>query len=67
MIATFNLPEDDNYVYHAIASVTLAQVQVAIDHGAVSGLHAWYFDREGRPVTTPSCDGLFRESKELNA
>lgn len=53
IIATFNLPKDDNYVYHAIASVTLAQVQAAIDHGAESGLHAWYLDSEGRPVTSP--------------
>lgn len=57
---TFGLPEDDNYVYHAIASVSLAQVQHAIDvyknttkHGAESGLHAWYFDNEGEPVKSP--------------
>lgn len=50
IITTFNLPENDTYVYHAIASVTLAQVQAAISHGAGSGLHAWYLDNEGKPV-----------------
>lgn len=53
IITTFSLPKDDSYVYHAAASVTLAQVQVAIDHGAESGLHAWYLDSEGTPVTSP--------------
>jgi len=53
IIKTFNLPEDDSYVYHAIANVTLAQVQGAINHGAGSGLHAWYLDNNERPVTTP--------------
>lgn len=53
IIKTFNLPEDDSYVYHAIASITLSQVQNAIIHGAESGLHAWYLDSEGRPVTSP--------------
>jgi hypothetical protein len=53
IIATFNLPDDDSYVYHATASVTLAQVQIAIDHGAESGLHAWYLDSEGKSVTGP--------------
>ena len=47
---TFNLPYNDKYVYHAIASVTLSQVQEAINHGAAQGLHGWYFDEEGKPV-----------------
>lgn len=50
IIATFNLPYNDSYVYHAIASVTLSQVQEAINHGGKAGLHAWYMDDEGKPV-----------------
>ena len=52
IISTFSLPHDDSYVYHAIASVTLSQVQTAIDHGGDSGLHAWYLDGTGKSVVT---------------
>lgn len=50
IISTFNLPPNDDYIYHATASVTLSQVQTAINHGGDSGLHAWYLDDEGNPV-----------------
>ena len=50
IISTFHLPPSDDYVYHATASVTLAQVQAAIKHGRGSGLHEWYLDGEGKPV-----------------
>ncbi len=50
IISTFNLPQNDSYVYYATASVTLSQVQEAINHGSKAGLHAWYLDDEGRPV-----------------
>lgn len=46
----FNLDENDHYVYHAIASVTLEQVQQVIDAGGANGLHKWYVDAEGKPV-----------------
>lgn len=49
IISAFNLAESDNYVYHAIASVTLAQVQGSIEHGGERGLHAWYPDASGKP------------------
>ncbi|KAL8638562.1 MAG: hypothetical protein Q9228_004290, partial [Teloschistes exilis] len=49
IISAFNLAQSDNYVYHAIASVTLAQVQEAIDHGAENGMHAWYPKEAGEP------------------
>ena len=43
----FNLKQNDTYVYHAVMSVRLAQVQSAVD-AAVSGeapsLRRWYFD-----------------------
>ncbi|KAL8947429.1 MAG: hypothetical protein Q9222_006287 [Ikaeria aurantiellina] len=48
IVAAFDLAKSDNYVYHAIASVTLAQVQEAIEHGGEHGLHAWYPDESGR-------------------
>ena len=50
IISTFNLPPNDDYIYHATASVTLSQVQTAINHGGDSGLHAWYLDQEAKPV-----------------
>lgn len=56
IITAFNLDEKDDYVYHAIASVTLEQVQQVTDAGGANGLHMWYVDAEGksvRPVTFP--------------
>ena len=53
ILSTFNLPPDDDYTYHATASVTLSQVQTAINHGGDSGLHAWYLDEEGKAVNLP--------------
>ncbi|KIW00133.1 uncharacterized protein PV09_08311 [Verruconis gallopava] len=50
----FGLKPTDDYVYHAIASVTLAQVQVAIDHGSANGMHAWYRDEAGQQIAPPS-------------
>lgn len=49
-IKTFDLPQNDTYVYHAIASVTLDQVQQAVDHGGEALLHAWYRDLDGKSV-----------------
>ncbi|KAF2418939.1 hypothetical protein EJ08DRAFT_46370 [Tothia fuscella] len=49
----FGLRPEDDYVYHAVASVTLAQAQVAIDHGDVNGLHAWYRDEIGQQIPPP--------------
>jgi hypothetical protein len=46
----FNLQPTDDYIYHATASVTLAQVQVAIDSGDRNGLHAWYRNDNGEQV-----------------
>ena len=37
-----NVPEADEYVYHAIASVKLSQVQRAVDVGGAKGMHGWY-------------------------
>jgi hypothetical protein len=52
IIKAFRLKDSDDYIYHAIASVTLAQVQQAINHGAGENgmLHAWYRDPGGNQV-----------------
>ncbi|KAL8784976.1 MAG: hypothetical protein Q9213_003637 [Squamulea squamosa] len=53
IISAFNLAGSDNYVYHAAASVTLTQVQDAIQHAGEHGLHAWYPDETGKPSELP--------------
>jgi hypothetical protein len=55
IIQAFGLKDSDDYIYHATASVTLAQVQHALNSGAGKDgiLHAWYKDSEGKQVTTP--------------
>ena len=50
IIAAFDLPSNDHYVYYAIASVTLADVQQAIAAGDQHGLHAWYMDDSDKLV-----------------
>lgn len=50
-IATsFAIPKRDSYVYHAIVSVTLPEVQHAVSAGDVNGMHRWYLD----PASDPS-------------
>lgn len=41
--AYFGIAPTDTYVYHAITSVTLPQVQHVVDLGGKNGLHAWYW------------------------
>ncbi|KAH8908075.1 hypothetical protein BR93DRAFT_967925 [Coniochaeta sp. PMI_546] len=50
----FRLPKTDNYVYHAITSVLLAQVQDIVDRGRDNGLHDWYQDEAGAALPPPS-------------
>ncbi|KAK0655848.1 hypothetical protein B0T16DRAFT_364570 [Cercophora newfieldiana] len=53
----FHIPKDDAYVYHAIASVTLAQVQAMVRLGDKNGLHNWYEgcrNDEGEKLPSPS-------------
>ena len=54
LTTAFRLPDGDDYVYHATASVTLAQVQSAINAGPFHGLHDWYLDAESKPAGHPS-------------
>lgn len=49
--ALFKLPEKDDYVYHATASVSLAEVQHIVQLGGVNGLHSWYKTSDGTPVS----------------
>jgi hypothetical protein len=48
----FELNNKDDYVYHAIASVTLQQVQSAVNAGSLNGMHAWYKDTDGKQVSS---------------
>jgi hypothetical protein len=50
IVRAFKLKPNDDYVYHAIASVTLDQVQAAINAGGLNGMHAWYTDENGHQV-----------------
>ncbi|KHN94256.1 uncharacterized protein MAM_07892 [Metarhizium album ARSEF 1941] len=47
------LPEADVYIYHAIASVKLAQAQHVVDRGGDNGLHAWYKAEDGSTRPPP--------------
>jgi hypothetical protein len=39
---SFSIPRSDKYTYHAMVSVSLAQVQHVVGLGDANGLHAWY-------------------------
>ncbi|EOO01631.1 hypothetical protein UCRPA7_2843 [Phaeoacremonium minimum UCRPA7] len=49
----FQLPANDSYTYHAMTSVTLAQVQHVVSLGAANNLHAWYADPETKEPLQP--------------
>jgi hypothetical protein len=53
ILTTFGLPHDDTYTYAAVAEVTLLQAQTYVEFGGQGGLHAWYRDNEGKPVSPP--------------
>lgn len=55
IITAFNLAQSDNYVYHATASVTLAQVQKAIEHGGDHNFHNWYPEDSGQASAVSIC------------
>lgn len=54
----FKLPATDKYVYHAITSVQLAQVQEVVKRGRANGLHDWYRNEAGEPVSSTSHGNL---------
>lgn len=51
IVTAFGLPERDTYTYHAMTSVTLAQVQHVVSLGGANNLHAWYRAEDGAPVS----------------
>ena len=50
IITGFGLSSHDDYVYHAIASVSLSQVQGAVEAGTENGLCDWYPAADGSTV-----------------
>ncbi|CAK3977121.1 hypothetical protein DOTSEDRAFT_50577 [Lecanosticta acicola] len=54
ILKAFGLDIRDDYVYRAVAEVTLLQAQTYIEFGAQGGLHAWYRDAEGQARPSPT-------------
>lgn len=50
IIGAFDLPQEDDFVYHAVMSVTLADVQGAVNAGLAKPLCVWYRDEKGDSV-----------------
>lgn len=50
ILTAFGLPSRDNYVYKAVAAVSLEQAQAHVAAGGNNGLHGWYKTSEGQPV-----------------
>lgn len=53
--AAFSIPKNDMYVYRAQGETTLAITQRAINGKRANGLHNWYHDEEGKPVSGTTC------------
>lgn len=51
ILDTFGLKPSDRYTYAAVAEVSLQQAQDYLNHGGNGGLHSWYRDDEGKPVS----------------
>ncbi|KAK2045192.1 hypothetical protein LZ31DRAFT_521379 [Colletotrichum somersetense] len=47
VVLSFRLPDPDDYVYHAMTAVRLAEVQRVVAMGRANGMHAWYRDDGG--------------------
>ncbi|KAI1140751.1 hypothetical protein F5Y05DRAFT_374739 [Hypoxylon sp. FL0543] len=67
VVLSFSLPPPsrDPYVYHAIVSVTLPEVQHVVSLGRQNGLHSWYFAPSSAPSPSPSLSND-DESKNAN-
>jgi hypothetical protein len=52
IIKAFGLKPNDDFVYRAIAEVTLLQAQTYLEFGGQGGLHGWYLDEEGKEVSS---------------
>ena len=53
IVTYFNLTSNDDHVYHAIASVSLSQIQTAVAAGRLHGLHDWYLNDAGQGAGYP--------------
>lgn len=64
----FDLEENDGYIYHAILSVTLAQVQHTIDRVDADStlLFPWYRKEDGQDVSSITIHPLFSSSSLLS-
>jgi len=51
IIEGFGLRPTDNYIYRAIAEVTLPQTQAYLERGGAGRLHEWYRDEHGSQVS----------------
>ena len=51
----FGIPKSDHYIYRAQAETTLDITQRAILAKRAQGLHGWYHDDEGKPVSILRC------------
>lgn len=49
--AAFDIPETDKYIYRAQAETTLDITQRAIAAKRAHGLHGWYHNEDGKPVS----------------
>jgi hypothetical protein len=50
ILKAFGLPVRDNYVYRAVAAVSLEQAQIHVAAGGQNGLHGWYKASDGQLV-----------------
>ena len=64
VIKSFGLKLNDDFVYRAMAEVTLLQAQTYLEFGGQNGLHRWYNDSEGNEVSRhrPAAHVLDRQS-----
>ena len=51
IIKAFGLRLSDDYGYQAATEVTLRQAQEHVKLGGTNGLHAWYWEGPGKPVS----------------
>ncbi|KAI0540337.1 hypothetical protein GGR58DRAFT_141808 [Xylaria digitata] len=68
IMTSFSLRASDAYVYHAIVSVTLPQVQHVVSLGGAHGLHNWYYAQlpADPPASSPSHPDTNESSEPAN-
>ncbi|KAK2020595.1 hypothetical protein LX32DRAFT_632895 [Colletotrichum zoysiae] len=53
VVLSFRLPDPDDYVYHAMTAVRLAEAQRVVAMGRANGMHAWYRGDDQTPLDPP--------------